>query len=84
MKQLDTVNKTAWGWALELNDEEAQKVLEHFLWECQNELELSQKIAQAFNGPMTLPLRWEKDKRSVSISCDNGRAFTAEIKPSDP
>ncbi len=83
MKNIEIVDKTIWGWALKLGDKEAKDLLEHFLWECQNDLELRQKITQAFNGPMILPLVWEKDKRSVSICCEDHRAFTAEIKPSN-
>jgi len=83
MAKLETADKKAWGWALELSDEEAKKVLKHLLWECQSEPELRQKIIQAFNGPMILPLIWEEDKRSVGLLCDGKRGLSAEVKPRD-
>lgn len=84
MAETRTIDKNVWGWALELDDADAERALKHMLWECQSELELRQRIIQAFNGPMILPLIWEEDKRSVSLLCDGKRGINAEIKPGNP
>ena len=64
-------------WGLGLDYQEAIALLESLLRTCESEDELRQEIAFIFGGPMIL-VRWEKDKKWVSIGFQNGRSISAK------
>lgn len=81
MSIIEIIDETVWGWGLQLNNDDAKKILEHLLWQCENPNQFRYRCSFIFNGPMIL-LRWEEKERSVAISCDNKRSISASIKPS--
>ena len=63
---------------MQLDDVEAEKLLEHLFWDCITADKFRQRCAFIFNGPMIL-LVWKENERSVTIAANGNRKITASV-----